>query len=99
MTINDPQAVAFANESMRPISEKARAFVAEVQSIVTRWNSGINVLFPNDSTALNDGRDAEGISRLVGSDVNSVMNIIIAMASASNSEIIEKPCVRTLQAS
>lgn len=97
MTINDPQAIAFASESIRPISEKARAFVAEVGSIITRWNSGINVLFPNDGTAVDDGRESEGISRLAGSDVNSVMNIIEAMVAASNADIIEKPCVRTLQ--
>lgn len=95
--ITNPQAIKFCNEDIRPLAERIRALVAEIGSIQTRWFSGINTMFPNDGSAVDDGRDAEGISRLIGSDVNSVMGIAITMASASNAEIIEKPCVRSLQ--
>lgn len=97
--INDPQAVRFCNEVVRPMCELARAFVARTQSHTTEWFSGINALFPNDSSPVDDGRETEGVSRLTGADVNSVMGILIAMAAESNSEIISKPCVRSLQAS
>lgn len=98
-TITDPQAIKFCNEEIRPLCEEIRALVAKIGSVQTRWFGGVNVLFPNDSSAIDDDRDIEGVSRLVGSDVNSVMGIAIAMVSASNADIIEKPTVRSIQAS
>jgi hypothetical protein len=63
----------------------------------TQWFAGINTTVPNTSEALADGRDAEGVSRLTGADINSAMSILGAMKTASNSEIISKPCVRALE--
>lgn len=96
MAITDPRAIKFANEQVRPLAEKLRAIVAEVGALQTDWFSGTNSLFTNDATLVDDGRDAEGISRLTGQDVNSLVNIALAMASASNSQIVAKPCVRAL---
>jgi hypothetical protein len=92
--ITDPQAVRFANEVVRPLSEEVRALVAKISAAQTTWFSGINAQFPNDPTPLDDGRENEGVSRLTGADINSSMGVLIAMAQASNSEIISKPCVR-----
>lgn len=97
--IDDPQAIKFVNEVIRPMAESARAIVARVEDAKTAWFGGLNQMFPNDSTAVDDGREAEGISRLTGQDINSVMSVLIAMDDQINAEIIAKPCVRPLEAS
>lgn len=99
MTIQDPEAVRFVNEQVRPLCEKARALVAEIEAMKTCWYGGLSALFPNDGSPLDDGRDAEGVSRLTGVHINLAMNTLIAMGQASNAEIIAKPCVRTFSAS
>lgn len=96
--INDPQAVRFVNEQVRPLCEEARAFVAKINAMQTLWFSGVNASFPNDATLLADNRDNEGVSRLTGAQVNSAVGVLIAIMNASNAQIIEKPCVRTLSA-
>lgn len=98
MAITNPEAIKFVNEQIRPLCEEARAFNARVTAMQTKWNSGINALFPNDTTALDDGRDAEGVSRLTGANVQQAVGSLLAMLTASNSQIIEKPCVRPLSA-
>jgi hypothetical protein len=97
MPITNPEAVRFANEQVRTLCESARALKAEIDAMTTAWYGGLNALFPNDSTALDDGRDAEGVSRLTGAQVNSAVGQLIGIAP--NAEIIAKPCVRPLSAS
>lgn len=96
MSITNPEAIKFANEQVRPLCERARALIAEIGAMQTAWFGGINTEFPNDTTALADNRDAEGVSRLTGADVNSAVGILLALVSASNAAIISKPCVRPL---
>ena len=98
-TITDPQAVKFSNEQLRPLCESTRALVVQLQSMETQWYGGINALFPNDTTILDDGRQAEGIAVLTGADVNSAVSVLIAMLNAYNAQIIEKPCVRPISVS
>jgi hypothetical protein len=47
-----------------------------------------------------DGREAEGVSRLTAGDVTNAVSQLIKTATgesgAWNSEIIQKPCVRLL---
>lgn len=95
--ITNPEAIKFSNEQLRPLCEEARALNARIDAMATLWNSGINVMFPNDSSPVVDNRDAEGASRLTGANVQSAVGILQAMKTASNTQIIEKPCVRVLQ--
>lgn len=95
--ITDPNAIRFINEVVRPMAERARAFNLLTDNASTQWFSGINEMVPNTLEAVDDGREAEGVSRLTGADVNSLMGIIINMKVASNTDIIQKPCVRTLE--
>lgn len=99
MAITNPEAIRFTNEQVRVLCEEARALVARINAMQTKWFSGISAMCPNDVTALADGRDADGSSRLTGADINSAVGILIAIANASNAQIIEKPCVRALSAS
>lgn len=98
MAITNPIAIKFCNEQVRPLCELARALMAEIAAMSTDWNGGINAMFPNDSSAVVDNRDAEGISRLTGADIQSTVSILLAIASASNTQIVAKPCVRALTA-
>ncbi len=95
--ITNPVAIKFVNEEIRPLCEQIRALCAKITNSRTSWFGGINNSFPNDSSPVVDGREGEGVSRLTGADINSVMGIAIAMLDASNAEIIEKPTVRPLE--
>ena len=100
MAVTNPNTIRFINEVARPLAEKARAFNLLVDNASTQWFAGVNNIVPNLTTeAIDDGRQAEGISRLNGADINSLMTIMIAMKNASNAEIVQKPCVRTLDVS
>lgn len=99
MAIIDPQAIKFVNEQVRPLCEQARALIAKINAMQTQWFAGINTLTPNDGSLVQDGRDADGSSRLTGAQVNSAVGNLTAMVTASNSQIISTPCVRSLSAS
>lgn len=100
MPITDPEVIKFVNEEVRPLAEEYRAIKIKSAQIVARWfGNNINGRVPNDSTTLNDGRDAEGVSRLTGADINSLIGQAANIASQFNTDICEKPCVRPFQAS
>lgn len=101
MPINNPVAVKFANEQIRPTAEKLRSLKAEIDGMMTDWFGGTSSLFPNDATALDDGREAEGVSRLTGADCVSLIVAAQAVqtALAAYDAILAKPCVRPLSAS
>jgi hypothetical protein len=99
MAITNPEAIRFVNEQVRPLCEEARALMARIGAAQTLWFSGVNGNVPNDATLLADGRDADGSSRLTGAHINSAVGNLIAIAAASNAQIIEKPCVRAIAVS
>lgn len=99
MAITNPEAIRFVNEQIRPLCEEARALNARIDAMTTLWNSGLNVQFPNDTSSVVDNRDADGSSRLTGANIQSAVGILQAMKTASNTQIIEKPCVRVFSAS
>jgi hypothetical protein len=94
--VTDPEAIRFVSEQIRPLCEAARALNVRIDAMTTAWFAGLNADFPNDSSAVDDGREDEGVSRLTGANVNSAVGNLIAMKAASNSEILSLPCVRPL---
>jgi len=97
MAITDPEVIRFINEEVRPLAEQMRAMKIKSAQIVARWfGNAINSRTPNDSTAVDDGRQTEGASRLTGADVNSLIGQAANISSQFNTDIIEKPCVRPL---
>jgi hypothetical protein len=95
--ISDPRVIKFVNEQVRPLSEEARALKARIGSLTTDWFGGLNLVVLNTTDLIADGRDAEGVSRLTGADVNSAVSNLIAAHDAINDQIVSKPCVRPLQ--
>lgn len=99
MAITNPEAIKFVNEQIRPLCEEARALCARVDAMTTLWNSGLNSSFPNTTEVVTDNRVNEGASILTGANINSAIGILQAMKTASNTQILEKPCVRVLSVS
>ena len=98
MAIDDPRAIKFINETLRPLAEKTRALGAEYLAAATAWQVAIGALVPNDTTPVDDGREAEGVSRLTGADVNTFMGMLLALREGGNQGAVERLCVRPLQA-
>jgi hypothetical protein len=95
--ITDARVIRFVNEQVRPLAEEARALKARIGSLTTDWFGGLNLVVLNTPDLIADGRDAEGVSRLTGADVNSAVSNLIAAHDAINDQIVAKPCVRPLQ--
>ena len=98
MPITDPEAVRFVNEQVRTIAEDLRALKARIRAAQTSWFAGLNQRFPNTTDLVEDGREAQGVSRLTGANVNSLMSVAIGVGDAINDEIVSLPCVRPLRA-
>lgn len=103
MAITNPQAIRFANEQVRPLAEKLRALKAEIDSMMVDWFGGVNAIIPNDNNELlEDGREAEGVSRLDGDDIVGLIIVAQGVQSTLNTagyaDRIAKPCVRPLDA-
>lgn len=102
MAITNAQAIAFANEQVRPMAEKVRNLKAEIDALMVTWFGGVNNLFPNDNAeAVEDGREAEGVSRLDGEDIVGFVTVIADLQTRLNqagyADRVAKPCVRPLR--
>ena len=98
MSITGPEEIKFVNEYIRPMCENIRYMKARGDDFAIKW-AGISAAFPNDTSAVEDGRDAEGISRLTGADINAVatvFNTLLGDIDVTAASVIAKPCVRPL---
>jgi hypothetical protein len=98
--ITDPQAIRFVNEVVRPLCERARALKADLDAARAAYDGGIGDFFyGHDTEDIDDGRAAEGVSRLKGSDVLAWVAFQLysqkdAMEAGGIPAVIAKPCVR-----
>jgi hypothetical protein len=101
--ITNPEAIRFCDEQVRPLAEKMRALKAEADATMVDWYGGINAEIPNDASAIDDGRESEGVSRMTGINVNSFMAQVAGYQTQLNAggvaDVISMPCVRTLEVS
>lgn len=101
MAITNIEVIRFTNEEVRPIAERLRDLDHIISDLLTSWYGGINTVCPNDpGESLEDGRESEGVSRLSGEDINSLMAVVATMKStfdgAGVRDVINKPTVRSL---
>ena len=99
--ITDQEAIAFANNYIRPMCETLRYVTVRGEDWAKKWST-VSSLFPNDTSELQDGRDAEGISKLTAQDINNVavvFNALLNLMDESAKTAVAKPCVRPLLAS
>lgn len=101
--ITNAQAIRFVNDEIRQIAEQMRAMKARIDAAIVTWYGGLNTLIPNDSSPVADGRESEGVSRLLGSDVNNLVTQMVLYQTQLDGEgvpgVISKPCVRGLDVS
>lgn len=99
MAITDPQAVKFCNEVVRPICERIRALKADIDAARIAYDAGLADLFKLGET-VEDGREAEGVSRLTGDDVQAFADLVLLDLRddllSTKEAVIAKPCVRSL---
>ena len=96
--ITDAEAIKFVNEYIRPMCENIRYMKARGDDFALKW-AQLSSDFPNDTSPVVDGREAEGISRLTGADINAVatvFNTLLGNIDATATSVIAKPCVRPL---
>lgn len=99
--INDPEAIAFVNNYIRPIAETLRDLDAVTRDAAAIWtDNDMQAHFTNGPDTVEDGRGAEGVSRLTAADVNALVSevseIVAQFAVAGAMDAIRKPCVRVL---
>ena len=97
--ITGAEEIKFVNEYIRPMCENLRYMCARGKDWKIKWDSGLSAGFPDDTSAVEDGRDAEGISRLTGADIQAVatvFNTLLGDIDAAAEVAINKPCVRPL---
>lgn len=102
MPIDNPVAIRFVNEQLRPIAEKMRATKIELKQAFADWQQKAAEHVPdNDKEALEDGREAEGVSRLHGADLHAFINVLTKYNTVGDDigidDVVNKLCVRPLE--
>jgi hypothetical protein len=98
--ITDPQVIKFVNEAIRPISELLEKLDITAGSIIDRYWAQISELITanQNEDLIDDGREAEGISRLTKADLINTLSllelIINAFDATGRRDVIRKPTVR-----
>lgn len=89
--ITDPQAIRFVNEKIRPLADTMCRAYRTARDIVAEWKAkGIDKLFPNDGSAIIDGRIAEGVTQLTDKDILAILAVaeeIISLAETNNNAV------------
>jgi len=100
--VTNPEIIRFTNEVIRPLAEELRSVVAKLdasQDAVDR----LLPLVPNDMSMIADGRQAEGVSQLVGAEIHAMSGIRDQIIALSNQPgvraLISKTSVRPLNIS
>ena len=94
--IVNPEALRFVSEQIRPLCESLRGIKAQMVAMKVLWDDHVGALIPNDLSPVADGREAEGVSRLTGADVNNARNAMAALIPGISDGVIGKPCVRPI---
>lgn len=102
MPIDDPQAIRFTNEVVRPLCERIRSLKADIDAARASYDGTVGTFFfGHNAETVEDGRAAEGVSRLTGNDVLAFVDLVLyqqkaALDAVGVPAIIAKPCVRSL---
>lgn len=100
--ISDGPTVRFVREEVRPLCERARALMAEVGATKIKFDGEINAAgspfnLGTNGDLIAENRTSEGVANLTKLQVLQAVEQLEAVLSL-NSEIIQAPCVRPLEA-
>lgn len=94
----------FVDERLRPLCESMRADEARIQAMRIEWLAGKKDLFVDDDTPYIDGRDGEGLSPMVESDIFAAAKVLLGAVATDNAgrtvyskEAISKPTVQAIE--
>lgn len=74
MAVNDPQAVAFCNEKIRPLADVLEAAYRTASVVVADWFAqNVPAVLPSDGGQVYDGAEADGRPILQSPDVYNVI--------------------------
>lgn len=100
--MNNPLALRFVNEHVRPMAERLRALKAMLDADLQTWQA-VSPHFATAAAAVEDGREAEGVSRMTCGDVTAFINVLTNLNTRFDANgvaaTIDLPCVRPLQVS
>ena len=102
MAVTDALAIKFVNERIRPAAEQLRNLKIQFEELRAVWDQGASSLVPNSpAEVIEDGREAEGVSRLTGQDINLMVTRIDAMLAPLQAgfamDVVHKAVVRPVQ--
>ena len=106
MAITDPRVITFVNEQLRPLAERTRAVQAEIETTLAYAQAEVVALIQSaaERSPLEDGREAEGVSRLTREDLLLALDLLNDIATEvrqpENAEALQamfKACVRPLR--
>jgi len=99
--ITDPEAIAFVNNYVRPMCEKVRDLKILLDETTATWFLGVNSHFSTGSDTVEDGRESEGVTQLLASDVSNAITQLMAIQSVLNGggvmDVVRKPTVRQVE--
>ena len=100
--ITDAEAIRFVNEQIRPMAERLRDLNALLDYTQGQWfGGGLSAHFAAGSDTVEDGREAEGVSRMTAQDVTNLMTqigtIITQFDGAGVMDVVNLPTVRALR--
>ena len=101
--ITNPTFILFTNEKLRKIAETVRDLKIIVDDAAEMWVDEIAPLVSTNvaSDKILDGREAQGVSRLVLGDLIALIGVVGDMKTtldgAGVMDIVRKPTVRTLE--
>lgn len=102
--MNDPQAIRYVNEVIRPLSERLRDLRDDLTNALATWHgTGIGAAMQAklDDPIVDAVREKDGVANLICND--AVLTIALAeqllavLNGAGKSAVIAKPCVRAMR--
>jgi hypothetical protein len=82
MAITSPQAIRFANESVRTMADQQAQTYYRAKAFLQEWAAqGIGGLIPNTADLVVDGSETDGRAPITGAKVNGLQTYLAAMVA------------------
>lgn len=74
MANSNPQAVAFANQKIRPMADLLYTAYYTAKSVLAQWNAqNVAAVIPNDATIIADGAATDGRAQITDAQATNVI--------------------------
>ena len=102
--LDNPSVTVFVREEVRPLCEALRALVVRIDAMKTEYNALINAggspfNSAADGDTIAEHREVEGVNDLTKLQITQAIGQFDIVTTTINDEIVQIPCVRSLQVS